>query len=119
MNISRIIDCTILYDDIDNPLGVFDVMKGDKKSTVYMHYNTYIVDNERLDEEWLRNVWLKKEDLMRLFYENRDEFKNLYPVNNVINLNWFKIILVNLFFTILGSLYVCFFRYCLFAYNYR
>lgn len=113
LNVTRIVDCTILYADLDKPVNVFDIMKGDRKSKVYMHYKTYLVDNEKLDEEWLRNVWLKKEELMRLFYENKDEFLDSHPTYNTIDLSWFKIFLVNVFFTVLGTVYVLFFRYYL------
>lgn len=113
LNITRIIDCTILYSSIDKPLGVLDIMKGDKKSDVYIHYKNYYVANEQLDEEWLRNVWLGKEELMRSFYENKEQFLKQNSTFNVVGLSWTKIVLINIFFTILGLGYLLFFRYCL------
>lgn len=114
LNVTRIVDCTILYSNIDKPISALDIMKGDKKMDVYMHYSTYQVENESLDEDWLRNIWMKKEESMRLFYENKDEFLKSNPTFNVVNLSWLKIFLVNIFFIVLAALYILFFRYCLF-----
>lgn len=114
MNITRIIDCTILYPNIDDPVNVLDIMKGDKKAEVYMYYkNYYIINRDRFDEEWLRNIWLSKEELMKSFYENKQEFLDRNPTFNVIRLSWTKIVLINIFFTILCTCYILFFRYCL------
>jgi len=113
LNITRIIDCTIMYSDFDKPLGVFDIMKGTKKSEIYFHYKNYYVANEQLDEEWLRRVWLNKEELMRSFYENKEQFLGQNETFNVVNLSYLKIIFINLFFTLLALGYVLFFRYCL------
>ena len=113
LNITRIIDCTILYSDIEKPLGVYDIMKGDKKSDVFFFYKNYYVDKEQIDEQWLRNIWLAKEEMMRSFYENKQAFIDSHPAYNSIKLNWIKIILINLFFTILCTSFILFFRYCL------
>jgi len=113
LNITRIIDCTILYKNADKPLGVFDIMKGDKKSEVYLHYQNHNVANEQLDEEWLRNIWLKKEALMRSFYDDKQQFLEQNPVYHVVNLSWLKIVLINIFFTLLATGYLLFFRCCL------
>lgn len=113
LNITRIVDCTIFYPNIDKPVGVFDIMKGDRTAEVYMHYKNYLVDQEQLDEEWLRNVWLKKEELMRSFYENKQAFLDRHPTFHVVRLSWIKILLINLFFSVLFTSYLLFFRYCL------
>lgn len=60
-----------------------------------------------LSDEWLRNVWMEKEELIKSFYEDRDKFLEQHGKSmRTTQLDWTKVITVHLFYLLVFYLAV-------------
>jgi len=128
LGITHLIDLTIIYPNPDNPLSILDIAKGIKKAQVYFIYKVYEIreDNDvkfensgdsnkpfekllrkDINEQWLRELWLKKEDLMDSFYQNPSQFLEKIGSKQMIDLSLQKMYAIHLFYltTFIGLVY--------------
>ncbi|CAG2163862.1 unnamed protein product [Oppiella nova] len=97
--ITHVVDLTIAYEDLQNPLSIVDIGRGNRKSAVVFNYRIYDV-NQTPDiktEEWLNKVWKEKEELLLKYYTDRQSLLNTLHEFNVVSLSWLKIIGVHVF----------------------
>jgi lysophosphatidylglycerol acyltransferase 1 len=108
VGVTHIVDCSILYPDQENTLSILDIVMGRKPGPIYFHYRVFEVNEKMLlDEKWLNDRWLEKEQLMSEFYSNKEEFLrtkagSLRPVQ----MNFIKLINIHIFF-----LSICYWMY--------
>lgn len=99
VGVTHIIDTTLLYDDIKNPLSILDIAFGTRKEPVILNYKVYQRSEINPTEEWLRNIWLEKDRLMTRFYEDRDSvYRQFEGTLRVAQLDWYKVLSVHLFY---------------------
>lgn len=100
LGVTHVVDLTLLYDSQQDPISISDIIFGTRPGPIYFYYRTFQVDNvHELDEQWLHNRWLEKEQLLAEFYHDKQQFlqakaKELRP----IELNWIKMINIHLFY---------------------
>lgn len=119
IGITHLVDLTVIYPDPENPISILDIAKGLKEAKVYFIYKIYKIEDENeisfeesgdgennfekiyrnsISEEWLRNLWLKKEQQIESFYQDKNQFlKNVEPLI-MINLSLKKLILIHFFY---------------------
>lgn len=99
VGVTHIVDATLMYDDIKNPLSILDILFGNKKEPAILHYKVYERSKINPTEEWLRNIWLEKDKLLTKYYEDRASvLKTIEDTLRVAVLDWFKILSIHLFF---------------------
>lgn len=99
VNVTHIIDATLLYDDIKNPLSILDIALGNRKEPAILNYKVYERNQINPTEEWLRNIWLEKDRLLQQYYEDRSSFyKRFEGTLRTARLDWFKVLAVHLFY---------------------
>lgn len=99
VGVTHIVDATLMYDDINNPPSILDIVFGNKKEPAVLHYKVYKRSEINPTEEWLRNIWLEKDKLLNKYYEDRASvLKRNEDSFRVASLDWFKILSVHLFF---------------------
>ncbi|KPM09354.1 acyl-CoA:lysophosphatidylglycerol acyltransferase 1-like protein [Sarcoptes scabiei] len=78
LQITHVVDLTICYDHPDTVPSIIDVIKGTKAFGVHFYYKIYsIKDNENIrSEEWLYELWQKKEALLSNHYRNIHKEQN-------------------------------------------
>lgn len=109
VGVTHIVDATLLYDDIKNPLSILDIALGTRKEAAILHYKLYNRSEINPNEEWLRNIWLEKDKLLKRFYEDRASvYKQFDGTLRAAVLDWFKILAVHLFYLLVC--YVAIFR---------
>ena len=75
LDISHIVDMTILYPDQEKATSILDILLGRHAQQIYFHYRVFETRSDGVyGENWLNERWLEKEALMKSFYENPDEF---------------------------------------------
>lgn len=73
--LTHIVDLTILYLDQRACTTILDIALGRNSQPIYFHYKIFEVRPDvAYDETWLNQRWLEKEQLMKSFYDNPDEF---------------------------------------------
>jgi len=99
VGVTHIVDATLLYDDIEDPLSILDIGLGNRSEPAILHYRLFKRSEINPNEEWLRKIWMEKEDLLKKFYEDRSSFlTKVEHTIRVIRLDWFKILAVHLFY---------------------
>lgn len=99
VGVTHIVDTTLFYNDIKNPLSVLDITLGTRKEPAILNYKLYKRSEINPTEEWLRNIWLDKDKRLAKYYENRSSFVKLIEHSmRVAKLDWFKILAVHLFY---------------------
>lgn len=99
VNVTHIVDATLLYDDIRNPLSILDIALGNRKEPAILHYKVYNRSEINPSEEWLRNIWLEKDKLLKKYYEDRDSaFERFEGSMRSLKLDWFKVLAVHIFY---------------------
>lgn len=107
VDVTHIVDATILYDDITNPLSILDITLGGRKEPVLIHYKVYNRSEINPTEEWLRNIWLEKDKLLRQYYEDRDSvYKRFGNCLRSAKLDWLKVVTIHLFYLLVCYLTV-------------
>ncbi|RWS25351.1 acyl-CoA:lysophosphatidylglycerol acyltransferase 1-like protein [Leptotrombidium deliense] len=113
LQLTHVIDLTIIYPEIDSPLSVFDICCGqrDKIVNVYFYYRIY-ERNQTLNDDWLHEVFQQKETIMQQFYLNPKQFleKNS-KFTRIVNLNWFKLIAIHLFYILCTYFFIVLFKF--------
>lgn len=72
-----------------------------------MHYRVLQRASQELSDEWLRNIWMEKERLIKSFYEDRDKFLEEHGNSmRTTQLDWAKVIIVHLFYLLVFYLAV-------------
>lgn len=92
VELTHIIDLTIIYEDLLNPISILDITRGIKKSTVIFHYKIHEIEyinsdsekdkelinlpiikqsKEQINDQWLNEQWLKKESFLSSYYQDR------------------------------------------------
>lgn len=66
---------TILYMSQRKCATILDITLGRNAQPIYFHYKIFEVDPlVAYDENWLNQRWLEKEQLMKSFYDDPQEF---------------------------------------------
>lgn len=111
VEVTHIVDATLLYDDIRNPLSILDIVLGNRKEPAILHYKVYERNQINPTEEWLRNIWLEKDKLLQQYQEDRSSvYKRFEGTLRSAKLDWFKVLSVHLFY-----LLVCYTIYRMFS----
>lgn len=99
VEITHIVDATLLYDDIRNPLSILDIALGTRKEPAILNYKVYKRSEINPTEEWLRTIWLEKDKLLQQYYEDRSSvYKRFENTMRAAKLDWFKLLSVHLFY---------------------
>lgn len=99
VDVTHIVDATLLYDDIKNPLSILDIAMGNRKEPAILHYKIYERSKINPTEEWLRNIWLEKDKLLQKYYEDRDSvYRRFEGTMRTAKLDWFKVLSIHLFY---------------------
>lgn len=107
VNVTHIVDATLLYNDIRNPPSVLDIVLGNRAENAVIHYRVYERAKISPSEEWLRNIWLEKEKLIQHYYEDRESvYKYFGNSIRTAKLDWVKVICVHLFYMVVWYLTV-------------
>lgn len=107
VEVTHIVDATLLYDDIKNPLSILDIAMGSRKEPALLHYKVYKRSEINPTEEWLRNIWLEKDKLLQQYYEDRSKaFERFEGTMRSAKLDWLKVFTVHLFYLLVCYLIV-------------
>uniref|UniRef100_A0A6G1SJ31 Acyl-CoA:lysophosphatidylglycerol acyltransferase 1 n=1 Tax=Aceria tosichella TaxID=561515 RepID=A0A6G1SJ31_9ACAR len=99
VGVTHIVDATLIYDDIKNPISIIDIGLGNKKEPAILHFKVYNRSEINPTEEWLRNIWLEKDKLLAKYYEDRTNIlKKFAKTFRVAKLDWFKTLSIHLFY---------------------
>lgn len=99
VDVTHIVDATLLYDDIKNPLSILDIAMGNRKEPAILNYKIYERSKINPTEEWLRNIWLEKDKLLQQYYEDRDSvYRQFEGTMRTGRLDWFKVLSLHLFY---------------------
>ena len=64
-------------------------------------------DSLSLSDEWLLNIWMEKEKLIKSFYDDRDKFLEQHGNSmRTTELDWTKVITVHIFYLLVFYLAV-------------
>lgn len=75
LRFTHIIDLTIFYLDQATCMTILDIVMGRNLQPVYFHYKVFEVSpDEAFDQNWLHDRWLEKEQRMKAFYEDPEDF---------------------------------------------
>lgn len=107
VEVTHIVDATLLYDDIKNPLSILDIALGNRKEPALLHYKVYKRSEINPTEEWLRNIWLEKDKLLQQYYEDRGKaLERFESTMRSAKLDWLKVFTVHLFYLLVCYLIV-------------
>lgn len=107
VNVTHIVDATLLYDDIKNPLSILDIAMGNRKEPTILNYKVYKRSEINPTEEWLRKIWLDKDELLKRYYEDRDSVRKQFADSmRSATLDWIKVVTVHLFYLLVCYLTV-------------
>lgn len=107
VNVTHIVDATLMYEDIKDPVSIFDIVLGSRKEAAILHYKVYNRNEIEPNEQWLRNIWLEKDKLLQRYYEDRDSaYRELCQSLRCAKLDWIKVIFVHIFYLIVCYLAV-------------
>lgn len=99
VDVTHIVDATLLYDDIKNPLSILDIALGNRKEPAILNFKVYERSKINPTEEWLRNIWLEKDKLLQQYYEDRGRvYKRFEGSLRAAKLDWLKVLSVHLFY---------------------
>lgn len=98
LDITHIVDLTVLYPDQEKAASILDIMWGQKAQQVYFHYRVFELTSDGVyGESWLNDRWLEKEALMKSFYQNPDEFLRTKAGNlRPIQMSFWKLLIYNI-----------------------
>ncbi|KAI1309006.1 Acyl-CoA:lysophosphatidylglycerol acyltransferase 1 [Halotydeus destructor] len=108
VGITHVVDMSVLYANQDAPISIGDIIFGLRPGPVFFHYRVFERSPDiPLDEKWLNERWLEKEQLMHEFYTDKEHFlaKNSNSMRP-IELSWLKMISIHVFY-----LAVCYWLY--------
>lgn len=107
VEVTHIVDATLIYDDIKNPLSILDIALGNRKEPAILNFKVYNRSEINPTEEWLRNIWLEKDKLLQQYYENRDSVYDRFEgTMRTTKLDWLKVLSVHLFYLLVCYLTV-------------
>lgn len=107
INVTHIVDATLLYNDIKNPLSIMDIALGNRKEPTLLNYKVYKRSEINPTEEWLRSLWLEKDKLLQRYYEDRASvYVQLEGTFRAARLDWIKVLTVHLFYLLICYLTV-------------
>lgn len=98
VGITHIVDATLMYNDIENPLSILDIALGNRKEPAVVYYKLYKRSDINPTEEWLRDIWLRKDKLLEEYYKDRSRVLKMMGKMRSSELDWFKILSVHLFY---------------------
>lgn len=99
VGVTHIVDATLIYDDIKDPISIIDIGLGNKKEPAILHFKVYKRSEINPTEEWLRNIWLEKDKMLAKYYEDRaTNLKKFAKTFRVAKLDWFKTLSIHLFY---------------------
>lgn len=121
LGVTHIVDLTILYADQDKTLSIIDIAKGIRREPVYFVYRVFELDRDddddvspiidgspqnevrhlsrnRLNLEWLQNLWKEKEQIIEEFYSDQENFFQTYGTGRPIDLSYSKLFFIHIFF---------------------
>lgn len=99
VGITHIVNATLLYDNINNPLSILDTALGNRKEPAILHYMVHERETINPSDEWLRDIWLEKDKFLEKFYEDRDKVLNSFDGTlRTASLNWYKLFSIHLFY---------------------
>lgn len=83
-------------------------MFGRNSQTIYFYYRVFqVTPDVSYDENWLNARWTEKEEIMKTFYENQDEFfKNYAGQLRPVHMSMTRLILNNIII-IIGFAAMC------------
>lgn len=75
LGLTHIVDLTILYLSQRQCCTILDIALGRNSQPIYFYYRIFEVEPDvAYDENWLNQRWLEKEELMKSFYSDPEEF---------------------------------------------
>jgi hypothetical protein len=100
VGITHIVDLTIIYEDIQNPLSILDIARGNSKSKVIFYYRIFEVKKieDIRTEQWLNKRWKEKEDFLQKYYTDKNALLKSLNHLNVVSLNWIKVLGIHCFY---------------------
>lgn len=99
VGVTHIVDATLMYDNIENPLSILNIALGNRKEPAILHYKVYERERINPSDEWLRNIWLEKDKMLEKFYEDRDKVLSSFESTlRTAALDWYKLLSVHLFY---------------------
>ena len=99
VGVTHIVDATLIYDNIKDPISILDIGLGNKKEPAILNFKVYKRSEINPTEEWLRNIWLEKDKMLTKYYEDRtDILKKFAKTFRVAKLDWFKTLSIHLFY---------------------
>lgn len=107
LNVTHIVDATLMYDNLKNPMSILDIITGWRKEPVLLKYKVYDRISTVVDEQWLRSIWLEKDKLLHRYYTDRNSvYEQIEDGLRIIKLDWIKVIIVHLFYMLVFYLVV-------------
>jgi lysophosphatidylglycerol acyltransferase 1 len=102
VGVTHIVDATLIYDNIRDPISMVDIGLGNKKEPAILHFKVYKRSEINPNEEWLRSIWLEKDKMLAEYYKNRTELlKRFSKTFRIAKLDWFKTLSIHLFYLLL------------------
>lgn len=102
LGVTHIVDLTILYKDQVETVSIVDIAMGRRPQAVYFHYRVFEVSPQNIssyDENWLNQKWMEKEQLMKNFYDNPEEFLRTKAATlRPVELNYLKLVAIQIFY---------------------
>lgn len=108
LGFTHIVDLTVMYSDINNPISLLDIGKGSKTADIIFYYRIYDL-NEMKDgpnEDWLKKIWMEKEQIMKKFYSDKEAFLKSVGEVRKVQLNYFKMVGIHLFY-----IFICYWMF--------
>jgi len=107
VEVTHIVDATLIYDDLRDPLSILDIALGTRKEPAILKYKVYERSKINPTEEWLRNLWIEKDKLLEQYYRDRETtLKQFEGTMRSIKLDWLKVLVVHLFYSLVCYLTV-------------
>lgn len=106
LGITHIVDLTIIYPSLDQAISLVDILFGREPTPVYFIYRVYNLNDIELNDEWLNELWKKKDDCIQRFYDDKQSFLKSETKIREVQMQWSKMLLINVIFFSLFAIYV-------------
>ena len=111
IGLTHIVDVTIIYPSLEQTVTILDILKGGRKTNVYMIYRLFDLNEMEPTNEWMNELWKQKDNMMEEFYEDKEKFLSKYEKMRVAKLSWIKMFFINVFYLLLTIAYVVTFMF--------
>lgn len=111
VGLTHIVDVTIIYPSIEKTISILDILKGQRKTEVYMIFRTFDLNDIEPNNEWMNELWKQKDSMMEEFYEDKEKFLSKYERIRVARLSSVKLFFINIFYLLLTIGYIVIFMF--------